>query len=186
MNKIPESIIKLNDICYQNNLNLVLAGGALRDTDHGRTPKDFDFFVINNGSFNPKILDTIKASDFEIRKVCGKGFIEKDRQGRKRNSITIELFDGENTIDICYGNDMSNKNSFNTMRDVLNSFDFNINQYALDLNSNNDLCLFDKKSISVIDPKVSKKRIDKIKKQYSEYPFNNIFADKYKSVFNIR
>lgn len=101
-----------------DNYGVVLAGGALRDLINGDTPKDWDFFFLNEGAFHKSLQHLRNIAEHTailydltpvIRSTHYTKTVETDR-------LNIQFI---------------HKKFYDSINDVVDSFDFNVCQVAL-------------------------------------------------------
>lgn len=101
-----------------DNYGVVLAGGALRDLINGDTPKDWDFFFLNEGAFHKSLQHLRNIAEHNDSLYDLSSFIISNHYTKtlETNGVKIQLI---------------HKKFYDSVDDVVDSFDFNVCQVAL-------------------------------------------------------
>lgn len=111
------------DILKMFTPQVAIAGGYPRDLLLGREPKDLDIIVADLNDFG---LELVHAALKDIG--CVLEIFSDNPPSAKGNPRVKAVIKAAEDIDIIFWD-----NSFKTIQDIVNNFDFNINQFVLDL-----------------------------------------------------
>lgn len=131
LNDIPEQVRKVREDLLGLGVNLVIAGGSIRDIYHGRDCKDFDLVLL---APEYKVYEVLYRNT--IKNYLG-GFANfrefknytENCNSRFGSCMKTEI-DGIQ-IDIVEMRDLQGKLP-KTLQEVFNLFDFNLNQFGID------------------------------------------------------
>ena len=106
-------------------LEWAILGGYARDIHHGKEPKDLDIIIYNTDYISNGTMSDLRE---HFKDLVSKDHSKKPSScssGRIREVITLEV-DGMQ-VDLIFWHPR-----FKTVDDVVNNFDYNINQYHFD------------------------------------------------------
>jgi len=121
--KIEDFLSKLTGL----NLEWVILGGYARDKYHGKEPKDLDIIVYNTGEVP---ISTMIKLEMAMQKYVHKEHEGSDDGGDGRIEEVLTYKIEGIVVDLIF---WTKKHT--TVESVINSFDYNINQYIYDFKS---------------------------------------------------
>lgn len=164
--KTLQNIEKVLTYLENNNIEFVIAGGFPRDLAHGVRPKDIDIFVLGLEGGGDDIL-TKSGGLVELLKTMEGKNKPCSGEGNPNILSVMGVEVGERGSEL--GMDVIwMKDKIKTSAHLLATFDYNINQYVLEKDSNGDYSVpvfkgVGEKSLMIVDRGNKPKRDRKIK-----------------------
>lgn len=131
LNDIPEQVRKVREDLLGLGVNLVIAGGSIRDIYHGRDCKDFDLVLLAGNGLLGELLYREKIQTYLGNITTFREYKNYTENCNSRFGSCMKTNIDGIEIDIVEMRDLEGKLP-KTLHEVFNLFDFNLNQFGID------------------------------------------------------